>query len=64
MSRVRRQARLIRQAEERIRDAMWAVEPADDHRAPEHGLTGLQHARAHRAAMSAERRAFLDGEWL
>ena len=27
------------------------------------GLTGLQHARAHRAAMSAERRAFLDKEW-
>jgi len=28
------------------------------------GLTALQHARAHRAAMSAERRAELDGEWM
>ena len=27
------------------------------------GLTALQHARAHRAAMSAERRAELDQEW-
>jgi hypothetical protein len=27
------------------------------------GLTGLQHARAHRAAMSAERRAELDRGW-
>jgi hypothetical protein len=27
------------------------------------GLTALQHARAHRAAMSPERRAELDKEW-
>ena len=27
------------------------------------GLTALEHARAHRAAMSAERRAELDREW-
>ena len=27
------------------------------------GVTALEHARAHRAAMSAERRAQLDGEW-
>lgn len=27
------------------------------------GLTAMQHARAHRAAMSAERRAELDAEW-
>lgn len=27
------------------------------------GLTALQHARAHRAAMSPERRAELDAEW-
>ena len=27
------------------------------------GLTALQHARAHRAAMSPERRAQLDAEW-
>lgn len=27
------------------------------------GLTAIEHARAHRAAMSAERRAELDKEW-
>ena len=27
------------------------------------GLTGIQHARAHRAAMTPERRAELDREW-
>ena len=27
------------------------------------GMTALDHARAHRAAMSAERRAELDAEW-
>ena len=27
------------------------------------GLTALEHARAHRAAMSPERRAQLDAEW-
>ena len=60
----RRQARLILQAEERMRDAMWRVDPADNYPAPADGLTGLQHARAHRAAMSPERRAELDREWL
>lgn len=59
----RRQARLILAAEERLRDDMWRVDDADNYRAPQHGLTGLQHARAHRAAMSPERRAMLDGEW-
>jgi hypothetical protein len=32
--------------------------------APADGLTGLQHARQHRANMSPERRAELDREWM
>jgi len=39
--------------------AAWSGHPA-----PADGLTGLQHARAHRAAMTPERRAELDREWL
>lgn len=31
---------------------------------PADGLTGLQHARQHRADMTPERRAQLDAEWL
>ena len=63
MSRHKRTARLLAHVEEQMRDDMWRLDPSDDWAAPADGLTGLQHARAHRAAMSPERRAELDGEW-
>lgn len=45
----------------RVLDAV--LQGMDAWPAPGHGLTGLQHARAHRAAMSPQRRAELDAEW-
>lgn len=55
MTRLKQQARVMEAVQADISERAW--------RAPADGLTGLQHARQHLAAMSPERRRKLEEEW-